>query len=149
MRSGRGIREIVCNIQRNIRACMPDAAQRHKPNQFLQNLAGGPPATFPCRALSPSTLTSRLVLRRGPVVGAKLSRCHCSRTRNSTATYRHHLRMVGADCCVSSRNRCAVLIEAANCECPLLARMTRRLGGGGSGVGVEPTCPAHCRNDAN
>src|ERR1700731_2082421 len=65
-----------------------------------------------------------------------------STARNSTATYRHHLRMVGADCCVSSRNRCAVLIEAANRECPHLARRTRRLGGG-SGVGVEPTCLAH------
>src|SRR6266853_4935732 len=39
------------------------------------------------------------------------------------------------------------LIEAANRECPRLARRTRRLGGGGSGV--EPTCRAHCRNDAN
>src|ERR1700731_4030758 len=54
-----------------------------------------------------------------------------STARNSTATYRHHLRMVGADCCVSSRNRCAVLIEAANRECPHLTRRTRRLGGGG------------------
>src|ERR1700730_4202060 len=72
-----------------------------------------------------------------------------STARNSTATYRHHRRMVGADCCGSSRNRCAVLIEAVNRECPHLPRRPRRLGGGGSGVGVEPTCPAHCRNDAN